>query len=242
MEKPITMHGLTPIRIASLIADFPHYLGVFEQRPSTSRYGQLKHHLETIRRRRELGSVLNAINDKLFLDHLYRTLQIWGIGTRAPIFRPYGEFVAALRAQRAEIGALERLSIDDHALDVNAVGDQIWNLINTLKFAENRTQLVPGTTALHHLLPELIVPINRPYTQRFFRWQESKLHRAKSSCFAEAFVAFAAIARQTNPAQYIDNGWNSSLTKVIDNALVGMLYKEHTKPKQHATRSQDAKQ
>jgi len=40
---------------------------------------------------------------------------------------------------------------------------------------------------------------------------------------AEAFSAFAQIARTANPSQYVNNRWNSSRTKVIDNALVGLL-------------------
>jgi hypothetical protein len=41
-------------------------------------------------------------------------------------------------------------------------------------------------------------------------------------CFHETFLAFVTVAREVNPRQYVGGGWNTSLTKVIDNALVGV--------------------
>jgi len=67
------------------------------------------------------------------------------------------------------------------------------------------------TKALHHVLAELVVPMDREYTQTFFGWH------------AEEFGAFVQIARLVNPSQYVNIGWNSSRTKVLDNALVGLL-------------------
>jgi len=39
----------------------------------------------------------------------------------------------------------------------------------------------------------------------------------------EAFKSFEYIPRERNPEQYVCSGWNSSLTKVIDNAIVGSI-------------------
>src|SRR5262249_6245168 len=94
------------------------------------------------------------------------------------------------------------------------------------EIVDNNTRIVPGSKALHHLLPELIVPIDRAYTQTFFRWQNPRFQYEQASCFQQAFAAFAEIARRVHPVQYVSDGWNSSRTKVIDNALVGMVLDE----------------
>ena len=87
----------------------------------------------------------------------------------------------------------------------------------------NDAKIVGGTKTLHHLLPELIVPIDRAYTKNFFGWHDPQFQYDQHACFHEAFLAFVTVARSANPRQYVSKGWNSSLTKVIDNALVGMI-------------------
>jgi hypothetical protein len=169
------------------------------------------------------AEALETINDDQFLDALYRTLQAWGIGIRASKLKSFDEFVAALRAKRSEIVALENKAIDDPQLNVNETSQQLWRLIDSLDIVANNTRIVAGSKALHHLLPDLMVPIDRAYTQRFFCWQSPTFQYEQRACFEQAFAAFAEIARRTNPGQYINSGWHSSRTKVIDNAIVGLI-------------------
>jgi hypothetical protein len=206
-----------------LIEEFPRYLQVFERNPPFRRYGQWEYHAETIQRRRELGSANKAIYDDQFLDALYRTLQAWGIGIRASKLKSFEAFVTALRARSSEIIALEDKAIDDPQLNVNETGQQLWQLTNSLDIVTNNTRIVAGSKALHHLLPDLMVPIDRAYTQRFFCWQSPKFQYEQKACFEQAFASFAQIARRTNPSQYVSSGWHSSRTKVIDNAIIGLI-------------------
>jgi hypothetical protein len=145
-----------------------------------------------------------------------------GIGSRASTLRPFADFVAALRAEAKEIESLDGLAINQPSLDVNAVGTTLARLAQSLEIVDNKARIVPGSKALHHLLPELVVPIDREYTQRFFEWANPTFQRFPERCFREAFSAFVAIARQANPAQYVGDGWYTSQTKVIDNAIVGL--------------------
>jgi hypothetical protein len=92
-----------------------------------------------------------------------------------------------------------------------------------LEVVDNEAKLVSGSKALHHLLPELVVPIDRAYTQRFFGWQNPVFQYRQRQCFREAFSAFAEIARSVGPENFVGTGWRSSRTKIIDNALIGML-------------------
>jgi hypothetical protein len=209
--------------IELLIRDFPRYLQTFERNPPFRRYGQREYHIETIQRRYELGSATKAIQDDQFLDALYRTLQAWGIGVRASKLRSSQQFAVALRAKGTEISALEDKAIDDPQLDVNETGQQLWRLLDSLDIVANNTRIVAGSKTLHHLLPDLMVPIDRAYTQKFFCWPSPKFQYEQEACFEQAFASFAQIARRTNPSQYISGGWHSSRTKVIDNAIVGLI-------------------
>ena len=205
-----------------LIGGFKTFLEAYDRDCPFTRHGQLQYHVETIRFRRRLGSAKAALDDENFQHALYRTLQAWGIGSRASDLRPFPQFVAALQAEAKTIEALESLAIDQPGLDVDAVGATVARIAQSLEIVGNKTRIVPGSKALHHLLPELVVPIDRAYTQRFFEWATPTLQRFPERCVREAFAAFAAIARDANPAQYVGEGWYTSRTKVIDNAIVGL--------------------
>ena len=80
----------------------------------------------------------------------------------------YEAFAATLAKHASEIAKLDTVVIDNPDLDAQQISGQAWELINSLGIVENISKLVPHTKALHHLLPDLIVPIDREYTQTFF--------------------------------------------------------------------------
>jgi hypothetical protein len=206
--------------VGVLIASFKTFLEVYDRDCPFKRPGQLQYHIETIRLRRHLGSARVALADKQFQHSLYDTLQAWGAGSRGSRLRPFADFVPALQKKAAAIEDLDGLAINDADLDVSRVGSTLARLAQSLDIVDNKARIVFGSKALHHLLPELVVPIDRAYTQRFFQW--TNLQSFPERCFNEAFAAFARIAREADPAQYVGKGWYTSRTKVIDNAVVGL--------------------
>lgn len=206
-----------------LVAKFPFWLSYFESQGPFRSYGQLEYHRETIDRRKKLGSAAEAMRDEMFQRCLYKTLRAWGIGVRRSRLKPFTEFASILSQQRHAIGQFENLTIDDPQLDVPATGEALWALMSELPIVENTAWLVPVTKTLHHMLPELVVPMDREYTQIFFGWQNPQFQYRQRNCFVEAFGAFAQIARIVDPLKYVGPGWNSSRTKVIDNAIVGLV-------------------
>jgi hypothetical protein len=215
-----------------LVEKFPAWVAYFESKGPFRKYGQLEYHRETIGRRLELGSAAVALTDEPFQRALYKTLRAWGIGLRRSRLKPFDEFAAILSRQKEAVAKFETMILDDPLMDVDATTDALWTLMLQLPIVENTAMLVPVTKALHHVLPELLVPMDREYTQQFFGWQNPQFQYGQRDCFVEAFNAFARIARAVNPSQYLNRGWNSSRTKVVDNALVGLLQwvKDHGTP------------
>ncbi len=212
-----------------LISRFTEFLAAYDRDCPFTKYGQLEYHVETIKKRRALGTAGSALNDESFQRSLYRTLQAWGIGSRGSKLKPFPAFVEALQAKEAEITDLDGIAVDQNDLDVEAVANKLAILIQSLNIVENKARIVPGSKALHHLLPELVVPIDRAYTQRFFDWPTPHIQKFPEKCFVEAFHIFVGIARATNPVQYMGDGWYTSRTKVIDNGIVGLLCWAHEK-------------
>jgi hypothetical protein len=206
--------------VAVLIASFRSFLAAFDKHCPFTRY-QLKCHVDTLSLRRRLGSAKAALDDDSFHRSLYETLRAWRIGARASNLRAFADFRDALHAQTTAIVEFDGLTIDQPDLDATRVGAALSRLAQSLDIVDNKTRIVPGSKALHHLLPELVVPIDRAYTQPFFQWANPTFQHFPERCFREAFDSFARIAREANPSQYVGDGWYTSRAKIIDNAIVG---------------------
>ncbi len=192
--------------VDQLVHGFPTFLRAFEANQPFKRYGQWEYHKETISRRRAIGSVEKAIHDDVFLNSLYKTLKAWGIGIRASKLKPYDQFVSIIRRHAADLEQLDGLSINDSQLDIESVRGKIWHLIDNMRLIDNNAPIVAMSKTLHHLLPDLVVPIDRGYTQKFFRWQNPTFQYGQEACFQQAFDAFADIARRVEPSKYVNDG------------------------------------
>ena len=209
-------------RISKLVGGFGRYVETYDERVSFTGE-QLAAHRQTIVLRRQLGSVRAAATDDKFAASLRRTLLAWGIGRRASRLVPEDQFAAALQAAVPSLEELEALTIDGDDLPAD-IADRLWLLINSLGVVVNKAKLVAGAKTLHHLLPDLVPPMDREYTGAFFQlhlpeWQDPTGQRR---IFRIAYNQFVAVARRVQPQQYVTGqGWRTSRTKIIDNALIG---------------------
>jgi hypothetical protein len=216
-----TRRKLVKLQLERLATDFDLYVETFDNSVPFQRFGQWEYHRDTIRRRRELGSVVTAIHDPKFLHLLYKTLKAWGIGRRGSRLIDEPRFGHALQQHQILLEELEVLNIEDTSLDVQSVGEILSDLSANLGIVNNISKIVPGSKTLHHLLPDLVPPLDRQWSGLFFHWQPSDPQYAHDKIFGEAFESFASIAQRTNPSRLIDDRWNTSATKTLDNALIG---------------------
>lgn len=210
-------------RTHNLIARFRDYVRVFETAPAFSPE-QLQAHRRTLARRKTFESAGDAATDPDFADALWSTLASWRMKSRGAKLVSIQEFRGSLQTCASLIDRLDGRKLDEEELPVEETADAIWHLIGRLRVSTTNTRLVGATKALHHVLPCLIVPMDRQFTGGFFGWTQVawQSERRQESSFKEAFRTFAEIAKKTRPGQYVvDFGWNTSLTKVIDNAIVG---------------------
>src|SRR5712691_1910202 len=209
-------------RTSRLVSGFGRYVEAYDQRVSFTGE-QLAAHRQTIALRCQLGSVRAAANDDRFAAALRRTLLAWGVGRRASRLVPATEFAAALQAAVPRLEELESLTIDNDGLPGD-IADRLWILISSLGVVENKAKLVAGAKTLHHLLPDLVPPMDREYTGAFFQlhlpeWQDPTRQRR---IFRIAYNQFVTVARRVQPQQYVTGqGWRTSRTKILDNALIG---------------------
>lgn len=180
-------------------------------------------HVETISQLRGLG-VGNAIGDTGYVRSLNTTLSKW-LAYR-PLPKPSDAALeAALAPLRQDLLGLEGEALDDPHLDREVVGGKVFNVISAVASALGKPHLplVLGSKAIHHVLPDLVPPIDNVTTAWFFTWGEGAASSTRAQAtFMQAFEALHEVALRADPRRYVTGrGWRTSLSKVLDNALEG---------------------
>lgn len=207
-------------RIKKLSSSFNLYLTEYDKRPPFGK-DQLKIHRKVISRRRELGSAESAINSDQFLAELRELLEKWGMNRRGARLVDLESFKSAIRSKVQEISSLESHGIGETAIEFKKIIPKITEVIQNLGINDNYAKVVVGTKTLHHLLPNLIPPIDRVYTGRFFSWPGNYFQYNQALILREALTLFNDLARMHQPERLVGEDWRTSETKILDNAIVG---------------------
>jgi hypothetical protein len=215
--------------IENLVGGFDGYLRHFEGRNKfggPSRY----FHDRAIERRRRHETVTDLITDERFLEYVYAVLPAWGMHRMGEQPAKVGEFADMADSFRAAAPALEDLwGLRITELPVgraSSVAHQIWEVIAGLRVSTSGTRIVAGSKALHHALPDLVPPIDRQYTFRFFTGQKA-VQGGDQRAFIEWFPYFLEIASRCrvpiDVAMLRGGFMATSSTKIIDNAIIGFI-------------------
>lgn len=207
-------------RLDDVAARFPRYLDLYDRASPDIL------HAETIARLRKLGGAVAAANDDEFTANLLRILRNWrvfrGLKGGAP---DVGHFRTALKRVVPVMSGWTDAAIDDDGLDVAGAAAAINEAVLVLAEELHRasTPMVLGTKTLHHLLPDLVPPMDRENTMWFFAWSDSKRDMNPPRVYdaiEQALWAFNRLAAMVKPAQYVtERGWRTSTSKMLDNAI-----------------------
>jgi hypothetical protein len=217
--------------VDSLIGDFSRFVNSFD---AYRQFGgpSVYFHLKTIEALSRHPTAVDALGDDVFFDHLYATLASWGLHRMGPGNAKLGdidELKASFREQASNIERLQWLQID--MLDpgkVSGVAEAAWKIMRSLRVGIGQTVLVANSKALHHLLPSLIPPIDRSYTLMFFVGRTYIYRGRDADYFRVLYPLFQQIAVRCSGEihRFIATpveGMNTSVTKVIDNAILGFM-------------------
>jgi hypothetical protein len=207
-------------RVAKLIAGFGQYVQTYDDYPPFTPE-QLRLHRATIALREQADSVCAAVQSDRFIQSLYATLRAWRIGQRQSRLIPVGAFAGALRAALPSLEQVEPLVINGAGLPPGLT-EHLWQLVYSLDVVENEAKIVAGTKTLHHLLPDLVPPMDREYTREFFGFHNPQFGDLRQpAVFRVMYNHLAEIAQVVRPEQYVTGaGWRTSRTKILDNAVV----------------------
>lgn len=219
-------------RVEELVADFDSYVTVFTQ---SGRFtGPCWYfHEKTIQARNDAPSIEALFADHTFFEYLYATLTSWGLHRMGPgnaKLRDIEEIKESFNLQLQAISDLSKLSLLTLPREnIRKTAEKVWRVLTSLRVSIAEAQIVANSKALHHVIPCLLPPIDREYTFNFF-YDRKSLSIPEERAFIEMFTAMAEIARRNAEAIHRFQGspWNTSESKVIDNAVVGFMIHKAT--------------
>jgi hypothetical protein len=227
-----TLHSISH-QTDLLIDQFSSYIGAFDRATEEDRtFGgpSLYFHFACIRNFAQT-TVANKLNNLQFYEYLYATLASWGMhrmGDTATKLRNFAEFKSQIFAQCEALAKLEGFKI--WALsrqELATVQCILVGILDEMTVSKSEACLVANAKILHHILPDLVPPIDRSHTLAYFGINEMlPSQKSAGSIFIHLFPSFvrASIALEKDIQSKIDlskENWHTSFTKVIDNAVIG---------------------
>lgn len=66
-----------------------------------------------------------------------------------------------------------------------------------------------------------MVSMGRAWTGRFFNWRTAATQQDQQRTFHRTYEGFVSMAGASQPSRLVGDGWRTSPTKVLDNAIIG---------------------
>ena len=183
----------------------------------------LKEHIDN-----KYVNIKNRCYEEYFIDLIWATLDAWNMNSRSAKLADINVFKTNLIDNTEAIESLKKYSIEDLSEKndkAEKIFNQLKNLFENLKLTKTKTKLVTFSKTMHFLLPNLIVPIDRKYTEKFFKLHFNNPKYEEFDYFTNIESAFGLFSREVNLDDFVNNKsqWCKYKTKIIDNIIIGYV-------------------
>ncbi len=223
------------LQTKALIEGFDRYLVKFNEsftRDETFGGPSLYFHYQCISQFNDLP-ISEKLKSDRFIEYIYAVLVSWGMhrmGNTATKLGSFKEFKHEITSQVDNLSALSNYKIWElRQEDIRRIMPNLLHILDTMRISKSESHLVANTKVLHHILPNLVPPVDRSYTLAFFG-VNTMLPGQKSagSIFKHLYPAFFRISNRLRDKiirtiNLSNENWNTSFTKVIDNAIIGAM-------------------
>lgn len=175
------------------------------------------------------------------LEYVYATLASWGMhrmGSAGSKMLGFDVFCRSIESLKDKIAEAQQLAPPSMSLRGWEVLKEMFQGINVMA---SGTRLVGNSKVMHHLIPNIVPPIDREYTLRYLRgntnirndkdleWQIMKEIISDFFIPIACDAGFEAKGREWMARQG-EYPWDTSLLKVVDNLVIGWRKSSPTSP------------
>ena len=223
-------------KVNDLIDNFDSYISYFKKDnpfSGPSEYFYMNKIIKTIKTRDD-GKIFCTD----FIELVYATLASWGMHRMGPDnkgakMNDFGAFKDCIMKNKELFIELSPLKLEEVKLDVESIEklNKIYSYLGPLM--RSNSKLVATTKVMHFFLPDLVPPMDREYTMKFFNIilptiKSSNDHKnieKEVEIFNFVLLKMQDICKNVDCKKFIDNLFSPSVPKVLDNAIVGYIRK-----------------
>jgi len=165
-----------------------------------------------------------------FIELVYTTLTAWNMNQRGAKLAKFDLFKQSILDNKDTIQSLEKYRIEELDSITDAIEKPIRALFKKLDLVETQSKLVTFSKTLHFFLPNLLMPIDRAYTLRFFYKNYSEANADEQIQIyldiLDQFRQFAKKHRDNKAFKERNKRWDKNLPKMIDNIIIAFISKD----------------
>jgi hypothetical protein len=99
------------------------------------------------------------------------------------------------------------------------------DIYNNLALMKSGGRLVSNSKLLHFLFPKLCTPMDTKNILYYFYGNTNESAHSVDKYIEITKFSFEIINKSENWSNYLDNGWNTTVPKMIDNAIILLVGK-----------------
>lgn len=173
----------------------------------------------------------NFLSDR-HIELIYATLASWGMhrmGDTKTKMVDFDIFKDSILSLKTQLDELYNLSLTNHLEDWGLIDQKIITSCFNLKVSISNSKLVGNSKTLAHILPNLVPPMDRQYSIRFFSRNLSNFRNIEEE--KEFFSHILSKCRefilllQSDDQIRLDERFNTSYPKIFDNLIMLFLKK-----------------
>ena len=208
------MSNIIDPKVKELIDKIPVLIKKFSYRKGPDLYFYQK--TIELRRKKLLKELFDDVSDR-YLELIYATLVSWDMNSRGAKMKYFDDFKSAVLENKKSFMYLEPYSLDQISeakfVDVKRICRALYDNLHVMR---SRGRLVSNSKLMHFILPDLIMPMDRQNTLNFFFGNTSETKKRFMTILEHSYT----IAKNIDLGQFLDEEWNLSKPKVIDNAII----------------------
>ena len=166
--------------------------------------------------------------DSKFRSDLHKTVKVWVNYPRCKL-KCSSSFYKAIQGITDDLEQIKNITLEslvEKEETFPQIKGMLKNVFEGLETADQCSQLVPNSKTLFHLLPDLIMPVDREYVLSFFTGGKYIPPKKEIEYFIGIFEYYYQICKknftQIKSIYYKKRGrYDSSIPKIIDNAVCG---------------------
>ncbi len=192
---------------------------------------------------RALDEIERSFLGKTHIEMIYATLASWGMhrmGDTKTKMVDFNKFENSILTHKNILSDLKTLKMEEVSnSNLPEVIEKLRSICFALKTSESNSRIVGNSKTLAHILPNIVPPIDRQYTIRFFSCEPTSFLNAKEGIkqppgikFSEEETCFTYILEKThNFINHIkvekqiglSGTFNTSYPKIFDNLIMAYV-------------------